>query len=406
MLKIGILSTLFGPYQVAGEDGVRGAKLALKEFGYRAGGHDLEVDIEGTNAMGASATQACENLANKGVKLFVGPLSGDEAIAVRLFANEHPASTFVNGGSASQPMFNPAENFFMFNATGAQLMTGLGKYCYETLGFRRIATIGEAYSFPFAQIGGFALDFTNHGGEISNFIWCALGTTDYENNIGEIPDDVDAVYSTLGGTDGLNFLEQFRVKHGNTLPLVAGSIFGDQSLLTSVKHHAEMLKGVVSASTHADNIDTRAWNDFLEMYRNTYPVEERFYAPSFFAFTYYTSMKALLLALDAVDGDITKVQDALKALVFESPVGKVRLDHHRTAIIDTFINEIRQTETGELYTHMLQRIPETNVTFGMSDDDYMEIGDFSVHRMPGMKKQRTLQDVLAAAKKKAKKDRA
>lgn len=402
MLKIGILATLFGPYQVAGEDGLRGAKLALQEFGYRAGNHDIEIEIEGTNAMGVSATQACENLTRKGVKVFLGPLSGDEAIAVRGFANQHPESTFVNGSAGSQPMFNPAENFFMFNPTGAQLLSGLGKYCYETLGFRRIATIGEAYSFPFAQIGGLALDFTNHGGKISKFVWCALGTEDYTKTISEIPNDVDAVFSTLGGTDGLNFLEQFRTKYGNKLPLIAGTIFGDQSLLTSVSHHAGMLQGVVSASSHADDIDTEIWNEFLNAYRETYPAEDRFYAPSNFAITYYNNMKALLLALDEVNGDLTKLQDALKNLEFESPVGTLKLDHHRVVITDTFINEIRQNENGELYTHMLQRNPQTNCTFGMSDEEYMKVGDFGVYRMPGMKIKRTFQDVLDEAKKSGK----
>jgi len=403
MLEIGLLSTLKGPYKIPGEDGVRGAKLALQEHGYKAGGQEIDLKVEATNALASSAHDACRKLIDENVKLIVGPLSGDEAVAVRDLAKNHPGHTFVNGAAGSQPMFNPTDNFFMFNATGAQVLSGLGKYCFEQRGYRRVATIGEAYSFPFAQIGGFALDYVESGGEISKFIWCALGTQDYTQHIADIPDDVDAVFSSLGGTDGIHFLQQFREQRGD-IPLIAGSIFADQSLLGAVSEHATLLNGVVSASCHADDIDTESWKNFVEQYRKSYP-DDGFYSPSYFSLMYYVNMKATLLALDKVSGDVSKVQEALRTLKFEAPVGTIKLDHHRVAIVDTFVNEIRQTENGELYTHTLQRVEKTNCTFGMPDDKYLEIGNFGAHRMPGMQTNEKLsfEDIIKQARERGKK---
>ena len=388
-----------GAYEIAGADGIRGVEIALKEHGHRAGGHDIEIQIEGTNAIPDSATRACETLINQGVQLFIGPLSGNEAIAVREIANAHPDFTFVCGAAGSQPHFNPAENFFMFNPTGAQLLSGLGKYAHDTLGYKRIATIGEAYSFPFAQIGGFALDFINAGGTISEYLWCSLGTKDYTDYINQIPNDVDAIFSSLGGSDGLDFIEQFREKRSD-LPLIAGSIFADQSCLSSLTQHSEFLTGIVSSSTHADDMDSDLARKFIKTYQTDYP--DAFYAPSFFALAYYINTKALLLALDAVNGDLSKLQDALRTLKFETPIGSTHLDHHRVAVMDTVINEIKVTDAGNLYTALVKKVPQTTSTLGMSDDEFIEKANFGVYRMPGLKQNKTFADILVEQKRKNK----
>ncbi|MGB7342012.1 MAG: ABC transporter substrate-binding protein [Phototrophicaceae bacterium] len=399
MTKIAILSTTMGPYALLGEDGVRGAKLALAEHNYTAGGEPIELLEKGTDATPQLTLSILDELLAEDVKLFLGPLSGNEALAVRQFGRNHPDLTFVNGSSASQPMFNPAPNFFTFIPTGAQLMMGLGKYVYEKRGFRRVVTIGEAYSFPYAQIGGFAHDFINSGGEVEKYLWCALATQDYRSLIEQIPDDIDAVYSSLGGTDGIHFLEQFRELRSDT-PLIAGSIFADQSLLSSIPQYGDLVKGVVSASTHGDDIDTPEWHEFANTYREMYP--DGFYGPSFFAYSYYINMKALLVGLDAVNGDLSKLQDTLQTLELQTPIGTVKLDHYRIAVTDIFINEIQQLEDGTLYTHMLERVKQVNSTLGMSDEVYQTVGDFSHDRMPGMAKKLLSFDEIMRAKRKNK----
>jgi len=399
MIKLGLMASLLGPFKVLGEDGVRGAKLALQEYNYHAGGHDLELLIEATNITPMSALAACDTLREQDVKLFIGPLSGNEALAVRQYANEHPDYVFVNGAAGSQPMFNPAKNFFMFNPTGAQLVSGLGKYAYDTLGYRKILTIGEAYSFPFAQIGGFALEFVNSGGTITEYKWCAVGVTDYTDIINQIPNDVDAVFSALSGDDGLHFIDQFLEIKGKNTPLIAGSMLVDQSVLNSITQNGELLVGVVSANTHVDDLDTNEWRKFVDAYRKAY-ADDGFYSPSYFAFAYYVNTKAALLALEQTNGNLSQMPAALQALTFTTPTGEVHLDHHRVAVTDIFVMEIRQNTSGGLYTHLLQRAPQTNCTLGFPDDEYMEIGDFNQQKMPGM--QESFADMMARIRRQAK----
>jgi branched-chain amino acid transport system substrate-binding protein len=47
-IKVGLLATLEGPFTVLGQDGVRGAELALSESHYMAGGKKIEI-IKGSS---------------------------------------------------------------------------------------------------------------------------------------------------------------------------------------------------------------------------------------------------------------------------------------------------------------------------------------------------------------------
>src|SRR5262249_52337125 len=57
-----------------------------------------------------------------GADILIGPLSGDESIAVAKYAKAHPKKTFVNGtaGALDTTMIVRAPNFFRWNGDGAQ----------------------------------------------------------------------------------------------------------------------------------------------------------------------------------------------------------------------------------------------------------------------------------------------
>ncbi|MBZ0303356.1 MAG: ABC transporter substrate-binding protein, partial [Anaerolineae bacterium] len=103
MIKIGLLATLEGPFRILGEDGVRGAQMALAEFDYQAAGQPVDLVIRGTNAIGDYAALAAADLIDQeACDLIVGPLSGDEGVAIREFAKQRPDHVFINGTAGSQ----------------------------------------------------------------------------------------------------------------------------------------------------------------------------------------------------------------------------------------------------------------------------------------------------------------
>src|SRR5690349_6188527 len=140
-IKIGLLATLIGPFKTMGEEGVRGARLAVAEFGNAVNGIPVELVVEGTNAVPQTAADAAFLLfARQHIDFLVGPLSGNEGLAIRDYAKTVPDRVFVNGTAGSQDITlrDAAENFFSFSMHGVQWMAGLGTYVYEKLGYKKV----------------------------------------------------------------------------------------------------------------------------------------------------------------------------------------------------------------------------------------------------------------------------
>ena len=150
-----------------GEDGQRGAQVAVDEFNGMTAGKKIEIVKGSSDASPDSAVRAARKLVEQdGVKVLVGPLSGDEGIAVKDYAKTQPDVTFINGTSAAQDttLRDPAPNFFRFSTDGAQWMAGLGTYAFNDKGYKKVATVAEDYSFPYTQVFGFMAEFCKAGG--------------------------------------------------------------------------------------------------------------------------------------------------------------------------------------------------------------------------------------------------
>ncbi len=249
-IKIGVTATLEGTYTVLGEDGMRGFQTALNVLGKNIGDKELEFVVASTDATPDSAVRAVRKLIEQDhVQILLSPLSGDEGIAVKNFAKTHPELTFINAASGAQETtyVDPAPNFFRYNMDGAQWQVGLGKYAYDTKGYRKIATVGEDYSFVYTQVFGLVLEFCAAGGQVTSRQWVPLGTKDFASVIAALPDDVDAIYLGLGGADAVNFLNQYQ-QAGGKAHLMGGSIMIDQTILSSKGSAKNALIGTIAAS--------------------------------------------------------------------------------------------------------------------------------------------------------------
>src|ERR1700728_3511870 len=306
-IKVGFFSTLEGPYTALGEDGQRGFDLALMQHKNKAGGKELEIIRGSSDASPDSALRAAKKLVEQDkVDILVAPLSGSEGIALRDYAKTQPQVTFLNGCSGAQETtyVTPAPNFFRFNTDGAQMQWGLGNYIYNVKHYKKIATVGEDYSFVYTQVYGLALDYCAAGGQISKRCWVPLGTKDFSSVIASLPDDVDAIYLGLGGADAVNFLNQYQ-QAGGTAKLIGGSIMVDQTVLSSKGKAKDALVGTVSAGPQGDAWDDAKWQAFVKAYQDAWPPEKRFTGPSLCATNYYDATQATLQALDKVNGDLS-----------------------------------------------------------------------------------------------------
>src|SRR5262245_65614351 len=148
---------------------MRGLELALKEHNSMAGGKKIELITGSSDASPDSAVNAARKLVEQdGVQILIGPLSGDEGLAVKNYAKTQPQVTFINGTSAAQDttLRDPAPNFFRFTTDGAQWQAGLGEYAFKEKGYKTTVVVAEDYAFPYSQVMGFMLPFCELGGHV------------------------------------------------------------------------------------------------------------------------------------------------------------------------------------------------------------------------------------------------
>src|SRR5207237_2261535 len=277
-IKVGVTATLEGTYTVLGEDGIRGFQTALNTYGKKVGDKEVEFVIASTYATPDSAVRAVRKLIEQDkVQILLSPLSGDEGIAVKNYAKTHPEITFINAASGAQETtyVDPAPNFYRFNMDGAQWQAGLGNYIYKTKGYKKIATVGEDYSFVYTQVFGLVLEYCAAGGKVTNRQWVPLGTKDFASVIAALPDDVDAIYLGLGGADAVNFLNQYQ-QAGGKAHLMGGSSLVDQTILLTKGSAKNALIGTIAASAQANTWEDPGWQKFVKAYQDSFPPNKRF----------------------------------------------------------------------------------------------------------------------------------
>ena len=377
-VKIGLLATLEGPFAAGGQDGMRGADLAVKQRGGMVAGKKIEVIKASSDAKPDVAVNATRKLVEQDkVDIMIGPLSGSEGIAVKNYSKSQPNITFINGSSGAQAttLVDPSPNFFRFNTEGAQWMVGLGDFAFKDKGYKKMALIAEDYAFPYSQVQGFMMEYCKAGGRVTHKAWVPLGAKDYSSVIAKLPQDVDALLVVLGGADAVNFLTQYE-QAGGAKPMVGGSITVDQTVLNFKGKRRESLLGTPSAGPIADSYDGADWKKFVADYKANF--KDGFPSPSLFAFVYYINMKAALDGLEAVKGDLSggqaKYREALKTLKLQTPTGVVTLDENRQAIGTTFVTEVAKGADGTFYNKVVRVVPNVNQLLGMSKADFDKVG--------------------------------
>ena len=347
-------------------DGIEGAEVAgtpIEIVGYGCANDTADKAIEETRRL----------MEQEDADILVGPLSGDEGIAVANYAKEHPDKTFINGiaGAQDATLKVQAPNFFRFHPDGAQWSAGLGDYAYNDLGWKTAAIIGDDYSFPYTSLAGFVAEYCAIGGQVTKRVWAPLGEKDYSSYISQIPDDVDGIYVGIGGSGLISFIKQYKEQKGKVdTERMMGNVFWDDPLVLK-EVGKDLVGGTTSAMTAADD-DSPEVKAYIDNLRTSYGDEIAGAGPSVFTYGYYTAGRALIKGLEAVNGDIADqaaLQEALTGVTLsgeEAPWGDVTLDDNRQAISNVFVKKIVADNTGDGVPDVktFERIPDVDQTFG------------------------------------------
>jgi branched-chain amino acid transport system substrate-binding protein len=397
-VKLGILGQCEGPFGGFHEDTVAGVELAMVNFagatvnsttsaldgweGAEVNGTPIElVGIGcGDDTPDTILGEIRQLVEQEGANVVIGPLSGDEGIAVAEYARANPELTVMSGiaGSQEPTLQVQAENYFRFHGDGAIWNAGMGDILHNQEGWDTVAVIADDYSFGHTSAAGFIADFCGVGGDVVSRVFPPLGTTDYSSFVQQLPDpdEVDGYFWVVGGTGTQAALEAFVNAKGDlTGDQHAGNLFFNPSLAQALG--TDIAGAYVGGfATLPGDITTPEIDEYLASADATWdtlnsgisggePGAPADAAGFGFMYGYYSAGVALVRAMEATGGDPSPdvLQGALAELELELPYGNISLDENRSGIVDVGLSQLVE-EGGEIVQKGVAIIPGVDQSFG------------------------------------------
>ncbi len=398
-IKVGIISDCQGAFGAFYNQDLAGAIAAFSQYagarpkdpnnpskgmvGGSIAGHPIQIVGFGCGNDRADVViaQTRRLMEQKGAQLLIAPLSGDESIAIAQYAKAHQQWTFVDGAAGAQDttLKVQAPNFFRFNGDGAMWNAGLGDYVYHKLGWRNAATIADDYSFAWTSAAGFIVDFCAAGGKITTRVFPPLNTTDYSSYVQQLPAlgdgaaKTNGVFWAVGGSGLISALKAYETAKG---PIEAKRSAGN--LFWSTPGEFEALSndvagtyvGLGEESADLKTADAIKYNKIIEKWFKKIPPfgSSKGQAASIFVYDYFVNTWALIKGLQAVKGDLSNNQSALKTALakvsFQTGYSKMHLDANRNAIEDVYLGQLYKDSAGKLALKTVAMVPQVNQTFG------------------------------------------
>jgi branched-chain amino acid transport system substrate-binding protein len=358
-LRIGFLTVRTGPLAAGGRQMEEGIQIFLKERNDMLAGRKVELIIADTggNPVGAKA-KTQELVERSKVHVIIGPLATFEALAIDDYIKEARVPLITPTSAAQNDLAQQKRNDYVLHAVGtaAQPMHVLGEYAAKKLGYKRVATIADDFTYGHEGEAGFQQTFEDNGGKVVQKLWSPLNAVDYGSYLGEIKGNVDAVYAGFAGANGLRFLRQFS-EYGlkSKIAVLGNPTCVDEGVL---KNMGDEALGVVTASWYTATIDTPDNKRFVQAVQDEYKV-----VPGFYTAGTYTAGLFLEAALKTVNGKFEDNAAFVHALhsvrLTRGPMGPIHLDEYGKPILTIYIRKVERRD-GALVNATVETIPDVS----------------------------------------------
>jgi branched-chain amino acid transport system substrate-binding protein len=392
-IKVAVLSDCQGAFGAFDNQDLAGVVAAMSQYagakpvdpnnprkgwtGGSIGGHPIKlVGIGCGNDRADTAIKETKRLMEQlKADVMIGPLSGDESIAVANYAKAHPTKTFVDGSAGAQDttLKVRAPNFFRFNGDGAQWNAGLGDLAYNKLKWKTAAVVADDYSFAWTSAAGFVAEFCAVGGKISKRVFPPLNTTDYSSYAQQMPTNVDGTFVAVGGAGLIPFLKAYEQAKGpiNGKKFIGNLFWGTpgQFEQLSTRVTGAYAGGAGTAGDLATPAAQQYSKRIIGKWFKTIPPfgAAAPQASSTFTFGYFINTWGLIKGLQAVKGDLSggqkKLQAAIGKVRLATGYGPIRLDKNRQGVIPVYYQQLYQKD-GKLAVKTVGYIPNVDQTFG------------------------------------------
>jgi branched-chain amino acid transport system substrate-binding protein len=344
-IKIGFMAPYVGVFAKSGRDMDNGFRLALEEAGYKAAGRQiimLSEDDEAKPELGP--TKARKLIENEKVQILAGIIHSGVALSVRDIAVNHKVPLIITNAGATE-LTAKLKSPYIFRVSfsnGQQDLAG-GWYAYNKLGLKRMIVLAPDFVAGHEKADGFMKTFKAAGGQVVEELYPPTATNDFGPFLTKIQakaNSADGLWVFFIGSGAIRLVNQYEEYGLKTkVPMFVIGDTVDDTLLPSMKEAAVGIKNYLH---YADTIKNPENEKFVKAYRAKYNEY-----PGVYSEQGYLGAKAILMALEAVKGDVENREAflaAMRKVKFHAPQGPFSFDANQNAIIPVYIREVRKVD--------------------------------------------------------------
>ena len=354
-LKIGFLTVKTGPLAAGGIQEEQGLTLFLQGRKMALAGRPVQLFTADTGGQPANTrTKAQELVERNGVDVIIGPLAAVEALAIDDYVREKQVPVLCE--AAAEDITQRRADPWVVRVTGSsgQCAHPLADYARKELRYGRMALIGDDFAFGHEQNAAFQRVFEQEGGKVVQKLWPPLNAPDYGTYIAQLSPEIDAVFMSFAGSNGLKFFKAYK-EYGGDKPVLGGMTAVDEATLQQLGDEAI---GMVSANFYSAQLDNPENKAFVAAMLRDYKNE-----PGYYASGCYIAGIVLEAALLKTGGDIenkTAFMQAMRALKIPDSIrGPMSFDQYGNVVCDIYIRRVEK-KGGRLVNAVIKTYPNVS----------------------------------------------
>lgn len=337
-LRVGVPTSLTGPYAELGEEGKRGATFAANEVNAKGGvdGRQVIVELADDEGTPEAGRRAAEKLVRGGFRILTGTVSSAVGLAIGSQAPRWDA-LYVSSINKSDRITGDGCNARVFRANHSDSMdmAAVGPWL-KTRPEQEWVIAAADYTWGRDSADAFAATAGKVGKKITGKFFAPLGTKDYAPYIQQIKALKPAgLYVAMSGRDAINFAVQAKQFGLLDSVFAFSQSFAVQATIKGMGDLSEGIWGIVNYTSTLDSPGNKA---FVERWKKAFNRE-----PANFEAETYLTMLAIFAAVEK-SGSVepAQVAKALATVSFDTPFyGRVamRADDHQL-ILPNYIGKV------------------------------------------------------------------
>jgi branched-chain amino acid transport system substrate-binding protein len=370
-IKIGLLTPLTGAASALGKDMLGGTELYLDEIGRQVAGRKIELIVEDTEGVTATALTKARKLVDQDhVHILTGGLLASTGYAIHPFADAAKIpTTYPVMSSDDLTQRKPAKWVVRTGWNSSQSMQPFGEWVAKNLKYKKIAVVAFDYAFGWESVGGFQRTFEEQGGQIVQKIWVPLNTTDFAPFLAQIKRDADAVFAVFFGRGSLQFVKQYGDSGlKGKIPLLGNGTVTDESVLPQMGDEA---LGVYTALHYSAALDNAANQKFAKAFE-----AKMTKVPSYYGETCYTNARWIVEAIKAINGKVEDREALLAALkkveLKDFPRGPVVIDRWGNPVQNIYVRKVERVG-GQLQNSVVFTYPAVSQFWKYNPDEFLKM---------------------------------